>query len=113
MNGKHFKTDLDAELESRTDWERLRALTDDQLDAAIDLDPDSFAQTDIEKIGRSGASANYLVYRDRAGKFRWRLRGANGDVLAVSPEGYATRQAVEDAIAQLRDVMLGARSKAA
>lgn len=104
---------MDAELESRTDWDRLRALTDDQRDAAIDADPDSFALSDVEQIGRSGASANYLIYRDRAGQFRWRLRAADGEVLAVSPEGYASRQAVEEAIVHLRDIMLGAHSKAA
>lgn len=113
MNGKHFRTDLDAELESRTDWDRLRALTDDQLEAAIDADPDSFAHSEFEQVGRSGASAHYLVYRDRTGQFRWRLRAANGEILAMSPEGYVSRQDVEDAITQLRDVMLGARSKAA
>lgn len=30
----------------------------------------------------------FVVYRDEAREWRWRLRHANGEVLAVSSEGY-------------------------
>lgn len=31
------------------------------------------------------------VYRDTAGKWRWRFRASNGRILADSAEGYTTR----------------------
>lgn len=33
------------------------------------------------------------VYRDRAGKWRWRLRAKNGLILADSGQGYANNSA--------------------
>jgi len=32
----------------------------------------------------------FEVYQDKAGQFRWRLKAANGQVLADSAEGYTT-----------------------
>ena len=31
-------------------------------------------------------------YRDRAEKWRWRLVGANGEIVAASSQGFASRQ---------------------
>lgn len=33
----------------------------------------------------------FRVYEDRAGQFRWRLVAPNGQIIADSGEGYATR----------------------
>jgi uncharacterized protein len=33
----------------------------------------------------------FEVYKDKAGKFRWRLTHINGMVIAKSPESYATK----------------------
>ena len=33
----------------------------------------------------------YEVYKDKSGKFRWRLTHTNGRVIVKSGEGYATK----------------------
>ena len=43
-------------------------------------------------------SAAFEIYRDNAEEWRWRLRHRNGNILADSGEGYASRSGVEDAI---------------
>jgi len=35
--------------------------------------------------------ATFELYRDREGKYRWRLRHANGHAFVDSGEGYASR----------------------
>lgn len=42
MSGRLTKVSLDVDNKSLTDWERLTALTDAEIDAAISNDPDSF-----------------------------------------------------------------------
>ncbi|WP_213981582.1 DUF1508 domain-containing protein [Sphingomonas sp. dw_22] len=33
----------------------------------------------------------FEVYQDRRGEFRWRLKHSNGNILAVSSEGYKAK----------------------
>lgn len=33
----------------------------------------------------------YIVYKDRAGQWRWQLQAANGKVIADSGEGYVNK----------------------
>lgn len=33
----------------------------------------------------------FEVYKDRRGEFRWRLKHSNGNILAVSSEGYKAK----------------------
>jgi uncharacterized protein YegP (UPF0339 family) len=99
--------------ESRTDWARLRALTDAEIEAAITGDPDSYSFEQREEIGRSGASYRYQIYREPGDTWRWRLLSAQGEVLAVGGQGFPSRSEVRVAIASLRDALLGARSEAA
>ena len=40
----------------------------------------------------------FHIYKDAAGEWRWRLKAANGKVLADSGEGYNTKQACKDGI---------------
>lgn len=44
------------------------------------------------------------IYRDTRGQWRWRLRAANGRVVADSAEGYAERRGVDRAVEVLRRV---------
>jgi uncharacterized protein YegP (UPF0339 family) len=114
MNGKLTRIDSTAAADgSLTDWARIRALTDDEIDAAIASDPDSYSIDEAELLGRKGASYRYELYSDKAGAWRWRLLAADGNVLAVSGQAFPSRQSVEKAIGTLRDALLGARSEAA
>lgn len=36
-------------------------------------------------------AAEFEVYKDRAGEFRWRLQAANNEIVADSNEGYSSK----------------------
>ena len=55
-----------------------------------------------EGSGDGGASATFELYEDTAGEYRWRLRHHNGNVIADSGEGYASKSGAEDAIERVR-----------
>lgn len=57
---------------------------------------------DVEASDTSQAVARFEVFRDRAGEWRWRLRHRNGNVIAVSGEGYTRKH---NARKGLRSVM--------
>lgn len=42
--------------------------------------------------GKAERTGKFEVYRDKAGEFRFRLKAANGEVIALS-EGYTTKAA--------------------
>ncbi len=46
--------------------------------------------------------ARYEVFEDHAGEWRWRLRSANGEILAQS-EGYTRKEDAARAIRTVRD----------
>ena len=33
----------------------------------------------------------FVVYKDKRGKFRWRLTGSNGEIIGASSQGFTTR----------------------
>ncbi|WP_255149738.1 HVO_2922 family protein [Halorarius halobius] len=43
-------------------------------------------------------SATFELYEDRDGDYRWRLVHENGNIIADSGEGYATRQKARQGI---------------
>jgi uncharacterized protein len=45
----------------------------------------SFHRTTMQRTG------TFEVYKDRGGKFRWRLKASNGQVIATSGEGYSDK----------------------
>lgn len=44
----------------------------------------------------------FEVYADKRGEFRWRLKAANGKVLADSGESYTRRRRCVDAVARIK-----------
>ncbi len=48
------------------------------------------------------------VYKDTAGKYRWRLKAANAEVVAQS-EGYVNKQGALDGIKAVRNIALTAK----
>jgi uncharacterized protein YegP (UPF0339 family) len=48
------------------------------------------AQTAL--AGAMESKATFEVYADKAGKYRWRLRHRNGNIIGDSAQGYASRQ---------------------
>jgi uncharacterized protein YegP (UPF0339 family) len=47
--------------------------------------------------------ATFELYEDREGKYRWRLRHDNGNIIADSGEGYASKQKAKQGITSVRD----------
>ncbi|MDZ5812301.1 HVO_2922 family protein [Halorubrum sp. AD140] len=52
--------------------------------------------------GAGSAGATFELYEDQGGEWRWRLRHRNGNVVADSGEGYASKSGAEDAIERVR-----------
>ena len=48
------------------------------------------------------SKATFEVYEDRAGQWRWRLVHDNGNIIADSGEGYATRQKCEQGLESVK-----------
>ena len=114
MSGSYIRIGLEEDRDgSRTDWARLRALGDEEIDRAIAADPDAYAIEETDLIGRAKGSYSYQLYRDAAGSWRWALRSAEGRILAVSGRSFGSREDAELATSELREAILGARSAAA
>jgi uncharacterized protein YegP (UPF0339 family) len=45
----------------------------------------------------------YHVYQDTGGKWRWRLKAANGQIVADSGQGYSSKQACKEGIDIVKD----------
>jgi uncharacterized protein YegP (UPF0339 family) len=44
------------------------------------------------------SSWKFAVYTDNAGAWRWRLRGRNGEDVAMSSEAYASKQSAKASV---------------
>ena len=113
MSEKLIRTSSNVAHEAgRTDWARVEKMNDKAIDAAIAGDADSYA-LDTEILGRADSAYHYEVYRESQGQFRWRLLSADSQVLASSPEGFRTKAAALNAIAGVRQALLGGSALAA
>ena len=64
----------------------------------------------LDRIREHVAAADYLridptafeIYRDRAGEYRWRLLHENGNILAISGQGYTSRSNARNGIKSLQ-----------
>jgi len=52
---------------------------------------------------------NYEIFKDKAGKFRFRLVASNGEIIAASEEGFKSRHTCENTIELLRTCVLEAK----
>ncbi|GBF40343.1 YegP family protein [Leptospira johnsonii] len=52
-------------------------------------------------------SAKFVIYKDAKGEYRFRLKAANGEIIAVS-EGYTSKQACENGIESVKKNAPGA-----
>ncbi len=48
------------------------------------------------------SKATFEVYEDSAGQWRWRLEHDNGNIIADSGEGYATRRKAEEGVESVK-----------
>ena len=52
---------------------------------------------------------NYEIFKDKAGKFRFRLVASNGKIIAASDEGFESRQICDKTIELVRTCALEAK----
>lgn len=52
--------------------------------------------------------ASFIIYWDRRGEYRWRLKAANGRIVADSGEGYSSKQNAKEAVDWVRKFASGA-----
>jgi uncharacterized protein YegP (UPF0339 family) len=43
-------------------------------------------------------AGKFEMYKDARGEFRWRLKAANGQIIATSGEGYTTKASCDNGI---------------
>ncbi|MGB9985877.1 HVO_2922 family protein [Salarchaeum japonicum] len=56
----------------------------------------------------SESQARFEVYEDDAGQWRWRLVHRNGNILADSGEGYASKQKAKQGLESVKENAAGA-----
>ncbi|MFC3476831.1 HVO_2922 family protein [Halobacterium litoreum] len=49
------------------------------------------------------SNATFHVYEDSAGQYRWRLVHRNGNIIADSGEGYASKQKAKQGLRSVQD----------
>lgn len=49
-----------------------------------------------ERENKMGKNPNPEYYEDAAGEWRWRVKGANGEIIDASSEGFASKQKAEE-----------------
>ncbi|WP_436924245.1 DUF1508 domain-containing protein [Halosimplex amylolyticum] len=57
----------------------------------------------VDRIRENVEDLEFEVYDDRAGETRWRLHGANGQIVADSGEGYSSRDEANVAVDRVRE----------
>lgn len=88
----------------RTDWSYLGNLSDSAINASIVADDDTFV------MDPAMASAQYVIYQDNAGLWRWRLMNAVGDILARSGGSFDSEAAALAAVGAVRSALVRARA---
>ncbi|SFB68561.1 Uncharacterized conserved protein YegP, UPF0339 family [Halobiforma haloterrestris] len=70
---------------------------------AADDEPD-------DRTDAGGRTSRFEVYEDRAGEWRWRLVHWNGNIVADSGEGYASRSNAERAVRSVKRIVPAANT---
>ncbi len=114
MNEKFIRIDMNAASNhTQTDWGRLRGLNDADIEAALSTDPDAYALSDVEMLGRDGASYRYKLIKHANSNWHWALVDAEGKILASSNGAFPSRSSALEALNDVREAFLGGVSKAA
>lgn len=99
MNGKITRVSLDTVFESDgTDWARLDAMTEDDIERAIEDDPEWAAFNDVSELQKR---AGFSLFRGPDDQWRWLLSDKSGAVIGQSTVAYRYKG---DAIAAVKDL---------
>ncbi len=58
--------------------------------------------TILRKVIVLSAMPKFQIYKDSAGKFRWRLRAANGEIIASSGEAYESKDSCKNGVQSVK-----------
>ena len=61
------------------------------------------ARKGLELLVKSDDKSKFEVFEDEKKEYRWRLKGGNNQVVAVSSEGYKDKSGAEKALKTVRD----------
>lgn len=82
-------------LESELEEARGAGATAADRSEALEAD---LAELEAQLDSLRASQAQFELYEDTAGEYRWRLRHRNGTILAVSGEGYSSRSKAIDGV---------------
>jgi uncharacterized protein YegP (UPF0339 family) len=82
----------------KTDWALLAKMDDIEISARALADPDTLLLTDTELGVASLPAVSFVLYKDQAAEYRWRLIAKDGTEFAVSPAGFRTRKLAREAV---------------
>lgn len=96
----------------RPDRETERRFYESDLGTSLAGDGSALAQRPAPERSisakRSREHAQFEIYSDSGGEYRWRLRGAKGERLAASERSFPTRAACREAIGLVQRLGPGA-----
>lgn len=107
MNDRVTRVTLAEAGSGKTDWAALARMDDIEVTARALADADTLLPADAD-LGESLSDSipvpavRFVLYKDKAGEYRWRLIAQDGTEFAVSPAGFQSRkQARESVLAML------------
>lgn len=68
-----------------------------------------FALTSLERTqpqavaAQDGQQLTFEIYQDAGKAFRWRLKAANGNILATPGQGFSTKRACRDSVERIQE----------
>jgi uncharacterized protein YegP (UPF0339 family) len=112
------ESELDAVREERDQLEAERDRLAAERDALEDASDGERAATEASESAQSEleaqlaslreSQAQFELYGDRSGNYRWRLRHRNGNIIADSAQGYTRKHNAKKGLASVRRNALGA-----
>lgn len=111
-----FRKNLKEIKVSQADLRRAKGVKEEAIDLSDipELTEEDFRKARRRMISPSAGSTTlrFEVYRDSSRQYRWRLTSPKGEILAISPRGYARRDACEKVIVQISAGQLPIESRA-
>ncbi len=69
---------------------------------AVGMAVAGISAAEAKKCPPADPRLKFYIEEDAAGKFRWRLKAGNGDIIATPHQGYSTRAECEDSILRVK-----------
>jgi uncharacterized protein YegP (UPF0339 family) len=82
--------------------------TIESLEATVDQREETIESLEADVAEFERSLAQFELFEDKAGEYRWRLRHRNTNVIADSGEGYASKQKAQQGLASVRRNAYGA-----